>query len=105
MMKFRLYYDKDAETAWLNQMVEEGWAMKSFFGDGTADEQLCASDGGFCFAYNYTHNTNTGDYHDADWAVSDMLLQEIRQLSVDKDHEDGNTDFINNDIRGGTGND
>lgn len=31
MVKFRLYFDKDAETEWLNQMAAEGWAMKSFF--------------------------------------------------------------------------
>lgn len=31
MIKFRLYYDKDAETKWLNEMAEQGWAMKSFF--------------------------------------------------------------------------
>lgn len=31
MTKFRLYFDKDAETEWLNQMSEEGWAMNRFF--------------------------------------------------------------------------
>ncbi len=31
MKKFRLYYDKDAETKWLNEMAEQGWAMISFF--------------------------------------------------------------------------
>lgn len=31
MIQFRLYYDKDAETAWLNQMAADGWAMKRFF--------------------------------------------------------------------------
>lgn len=31
MKKFRLYFDKDKEEEWLNQMVDEGWAMKSFF--------------------------------------------------------------------------
>lgn len=31
MIKFRLYFDKDAETEWLNQMAADGWAMKSFF--------------------------------------------------------------------------
>lgn len=30
MTKFKLYFDKDAETEWLNQMVEKGWALKSF---------------------------------------------------------------------------
>ena len=31
MIKFRLYYDKDKETEWLNQMSDEGYAMKGFF--------------------------------------------------------------------------
>lgn len=31
MIKFKLYLDKDAETKWLNEMAEKGWAMKSFF--------------------------------------------------------------------------
>ena len=31
MIKFRLYFDKDAEIKWLNEMAEQGWAMKRFF--------------------------------------------------------------------------
>lgn len=31
MLKFRLYFDKDEETAWLNEMSKEGWAMERFF--------------------------------------------------------------------------
>lgn len=31
MLRFRLYFDKDEETKWLNQMSEEGWAMRRFF--------------------------------------------------------------------------
>lgn len=31
MIKFRLYYDKDEETKWLNEMSEKGWAMERFF--------------------------------------------------------------------------
>lgn len=31
MIKFRLYYDKDKETEWLNGLANEGWAMKGFF--------------------------------------------------------------------------
>ncbi len=30
MLKFRLYYDKDEETKWLNEMSVQGWALKSF---------------------------------------------------------------------------
>ncbi len=31
MIKYRLYYDKDAETHWLNAMAREGWALRKFF--------------------------------------------------------------------------
>lgn len=31
MIKFKIYFDKDAETKWLNEMCEQGWAMQSFF--------------------------------------------------------------------------
>ncbi len=30
MIKFRLYFDKDAETIWLNEMAGQGWALKRF---------------------------------------------------------------------------
>ena len=31
MIRFRLYYDKDKEIAWLNEMAAQGWVLKSFF--------------------------------------------------------------------------
>lgn len=31
MLKFRLYYDKDAEEIWLKEMAQKGWAFKKFF--------------------------------------------------------------------------
>ncbi len=31
MLRFRIYMDKDRETAWLNRMSEKGWAMTRFF--------------------------------------------------------------------------
>ena len=31
MIRFRLYFDKDKETAWLNDMSGRGWAMNGFF--------------------------------------------------------------------------
>lgn len=31
MIKFKLYFDKDKETQWLNEMVNSGWAMTGFF--------------------------------------------------------------------------
>lgn len=31
MIKFRLYYDKDKETRWLDEMTDQGYAMTGFF--------------------------------------------------------------------------
>ena len=31
MIKLKFYWDKDAETKWLNEMADEGWAMTGFF--------------------------------------------------------------------------
>ena len=31
MIKFRIYFDKDKETAWLNEMAAQGYAMTGFF--------------------------------------------------------------------------
>lgn len=31
MLKFRIYFDKDEETEWLNEMSKEGWALEQFF--------------------------------------------------------------------------
>ena len=31
MIKFKLYFDKDKETKWLNDMADQGWAMNGFF--------------------------------------------------------------------------
>ena len=31
MIRFRLYYNKDTETVWLNKMAADGWALTGFF--------------------------------------------------------------------------
>ena len=31
MKKFKWYYDKDAEEIWLNEMVNQGWALEHYF--------------------------------------------------------------------------
>lgn len=31
MVKFKMFYDSDKETEWLNRMAEQGWAMTGFF--------------------------------------------------------------------------
>lgn len=40
MIKFRLYYDKDKETTWLNEMSRKGYAMTGFFA-GFYDFEKC----------------------------------------------------------------
>ena len=40
MIKFRFYFDKDAETEWLNQMAADGWALNRFFA-GFYDFEKC----------------------------------------------------------------
>lgn len=32
MTKFKLLFNKDEETVWINDLAEQGWAMRSFFG-------------------------------------------------------------------------
>lgn len=31
MLKFKIYYDKDAEEDWLNEMSNRGWVFKKYF--------------------------------------------------------------------------
>ncbi len=40
MIRYRIYLDKDAETAWLNQMAADGWALRRFFA-GFYDFETC----------------------------------------------------------------
>lgn len=62
MIKFRLYYDKDKETTWINEMAEKGFAMTGFFaGFYKFDEcepgkyvyQIDCGDGFFSVSNNY----------------------------------------------------
>ena len=53
MTKFKIYFDKDVETKWLNQMVEEGWALKSFFAGFYTFEK--------CEPGEYTYQIDFGD--------------------------------------------
>ena len=53
MKKFRMYFDKDKETAWLNEMAAEGYALTSFFaGLYTFDE---------CVPGKYTYQIDFSD--------------------------------------------
>lgn len=62
MIKFRLYYDKDKETEWLNSMAKEGYAMTGFFAGfykfeacepGKYEYQIDFSDSLFSVSNNY----------------------------------------------------
>ena len=60
MIKFRLYFDKDQETEWLNGLVQEGWALKRFFAGFYSFER--------CEPGQYTYQIDlgpaTGDYRE-----------------------------------------
>lgn len=60
MIKFRLYFDKDKETVWLNKMAAEGWAMKKFFAGFYTFEE--------CEPGQYTYQVDFGEHF---CAVSD----------------------------------
>lgn len=53
MKKFRLYYDKDKETAWLNEMAAQGYAMTKFFAGLYTFEE--------CTPEKYTYQVDFGD--------------------------------------------
>lgn len=62
MIKFRLYYDKDKETEWLNSMAKEGYTMTGLFAGfykfeacepGKYEYQIDFSDGFFSVTNNY----------------------------------------------------
>ena len=53
MIRFRLYFDKDKETAWLNEMSGRGWAMKGFFAGFYRFEK--------CEPGEYTYQIDFGD--------------------------------------------
>ena len=70
MKKFRIYFDKDKETAWLNEMASEGYALTSFFaGSYTFDEctpgkytyQIDFSDKLFCVSEDYREFMHEND--------------------------------------------
>lgn len=62
MIKFRLYYDKDKETEWLNNMAKEGFCLTGFCAGfykfescepGKYEYQIDFSDGFFSVSNNY----------------------------------------------------
>lgn len=53
MIKFRLYWDKDKETVWLNDMAAKGYAMTGFFAGFYTFEK--------CEPEEYTYQIDFGD--------------------------------------------
>ena len=72
MIRFKLYYDKDKETVWLNQMASEGWALKSFFAGFYKFEP--------CGKGEYIYQIDLGDTL---YSVSDEYRELMGELGVE----------------------
>lgn len=72
MMKYRLYFDKDEETKWLNQMAEEGWALERFFAGFYRFEE--------CEPGQYTYQVDFGDRL---FSVSDEYKEFMQDTGVE----------------------
>lgn len=72
MKKFRIYYDKDKETTWLNEMAAQGYAMTSFFaGLYTFDE---------CAPGKYTYQIDFGDKL---WGISEDYRDFMKENKIE----------------------
>ena len=72
MIRFRLYYDKDKETEWLNEMAADGWALKSFFAGFYKFEP--------CEKGEYIYQIDLGDEL---YSVSDEYRELMGELGVE----------------------
>ena len=72
MIRFRLYYDKDRETEWLNKMAADGWALKSFFAGFYKFEP--------CQKGEYIYQIDLGDEL---YSVSDEYRELMGELGVE----------------------
>lgn len=54
MIKYRLYFDKDEETEWLNELSAQGWALKKFFAGFYSFEA--------CEPGKYTYQVDFGEH-------------------------------------------
>lgn len=64
MVKFRLYWDKDAETKWLNEMAQQGWAMTSFFAGFYTFEECAKGKWSYQIDFGEKFGRCTEDYRD-----------------------------------------
>lgn len=72
MIRFKLYYDKDKETVWLNKMASEGWALKNYFA-GFYKFEPCEKD-------EYIYQIDLGDTL---YSVSDEYRELMGELDVE----------------------
>ncbi len=72
MIKFHLYYDKDAETKWLNKLCADGWAMKKFFAGFYWFEKCEKGE------YNYQV-----DFGDKPFSVNDNYRELMNDIGVE----------------------
>lgn len=72
MIRFKLYYDKDKETVWLNKMATEGWALKNFFAGFYKFEP--------CEKGEYIYQIDLGDTL---YSVSDEYRELMGELGVE----------------------
>ena len=72
MIRFRLYYNKDTETEWLNKMAADGWALTGFFAGFYRFEA--------CEKGEYTYQVDLGDQL---FSVSSEYRDLMEELGVE----------------------
>lgn len=61
MIRFRMYFNKDKETGWLNEMAERGYAMTAFFANFYTFEECAPGE----YIYQIDFNQEFGHVHSA----------------------------------------
>ena len=64
MIKFRIYWDKDEETKWLNEMAQKGWAMTSFCAGFYTFEECTKGKWSYQIDFGEKFGKCTEDYRD-----------------------------------------
>lgn len=72
MIRFRLYYNKDTETEWLNKMAADGWALTGFCAGFYRFEQ--------CEKGEYTYQVDRGEQL---FSVSSEYRELMEELGVE----------------------
>ena len=72
MKKFALYFDKDKETAWLNEMAAQGYALTSFFAGTYTFEE--------CSPGKYTYQV---DFSDKLFQISEDYREFMRDNDIE----------------------